>query len=115
MRPVYDRHGFHRLEVARGFALSRVFEDVVDPETCIRAHPVDVSLGGGLEDYFFLLAVSGVGVPACHAGIGQFGQSHVFFLIGEIGNVPFFIFLVPFRVVDDVVDLVRSHQHGQNR
>lgn len=115
MGTIYDRDRFHRLEVPRGFAFSRVFEDVVNPETCIRTHPVDVSLGGGLEDYFLLLAISGVRVSARHAGIGQFGQAHVFFLIGEIGHVPFFLFLVPLRVVDDVVDLVRSHQHGQNR
>lgn len=76
--------------------LSCVLEDIVYPvDRIVCGGALDVALGGRLEDYFLLFLVGVDCFLARHAGVAQFWQSHVLFLVSEVRHSPLFSLFVP--------------------
>lgn len=77
-------------------ALSCVLEDIVHSVyRIVCGGALDVALGGRLEDYFLLFLVSINCFLARHAGVAQFWQPHVLFLVGEVRHSPLFSLFTP--------------------
>ena len=95
-------------------SLSCIFQDLVHLEAFIFLSICGLLLGCCLENHFFFVFLELCWVLFGHPSAIQLWQAHVLFLISKIRDIPFFPFFIPIRIVNDVINLLLSHDHVQD-
>jgi len=96
-------------------ALSSVFEDLVHLESFTVSLPVSrLLLLCVFEYYLFFVFLKLYGVSFGHACAVELGKAHVLLFIGKIRYSPLFFLLTPVWIIDDIVNLLLSHDHIEN-
>ena len=114
MGPIYDIGSLASVVAHLLVAHSTgVLYNVIEPEPIFRGRfLLVVSFGVSEIEFFFLFL--GLNVVFGDLFGLEFGQVDVLFPVSEVSHLPLAFFFVPFRVVDDHVDLVDGHQHVED-
>lgn len=90
-----------------------VLHNKIDSKAFVVFIPVSWLLLRSFEDDFLLFFVV-EGILLGHARTIEFRQAHVLVLVGEVGDSPLLLILVPVGVVHYVVNVFLRHHHIQN-
>lgn len=110
MCPVNNIRGSSCISIIMIVNLSCIFDDIIKLETLIRWYFLLIVSLRVTEEKFFFLFFSFDKIFS-HLFTHQFGKIDIFLFVSKERYLPLPFLFIPFRVVDNMINLIRTHQY----
>lgn len=114
MCPIDDICGSSCISIIMVVDLSCIFDNIIEFKTLIRWDFLLIVSFRVTEEKFLLLFFSFYKILG-HFFAHQFGKIDIFLSISKERYFPLSFFFIPFRIVDNLINLIGTHQYVKNR